>query len=94
MGDRKKILFTCGACAVTSAVIKRSAEDWPRSKAGRISDVSCNAREVANYLQGVAPVITTPATRGVEGVPVLQGIPFKSGIGEEQLAEELIKLFS
>jgi PTS system galactitol-specific IIB component len=94
MGIAKKVLITCGAGAVTSAIVEEKLKILANQRGWRMTIVSCNAREVTSYLNGVDFVITTTPLRGVEGIPVLQGLPFLSGIGEEALKEEIAKQFS
>jgi len=50
----------------------------------------CKAAEIKNFLDGADLIVTTSQVRFDPGIPVMNGLPFLTGMGKDKLIEEII----
>jgi len=87
-----RVLIACGTAIATATHVANSVKDTAREAGFDIETAQCKAAEIRGKIQTFSPhiiVATTPVPSDL-GVPTFSGVPFLSGIGLDQLKEELI----
>ena len=89
---KKRIVVICGTGIATSTVVAKKTEDLCRANSIPVEIIQGRAVE-ANQLSENADMVitTTPSLRLRRDVPIINGIPFLNGIGEETLREDILK---
>lgn len=88
---RKRILVACGTAIATSTHV---ADRLGRELAARHIDAAitqCRVSEIAAYADDVDVVVSTALAGPSYGVPVVSGVPFLTGIGEEEAIREVLR---
>jgi len=87
----KRVLVACGTGIATSTVVAKAIEEALKERGLNVMIRQCKISEVKS-LAGDADLIitTTPAPKDL-GVPVIQTIAFLTGIGKEEVIEEIVK---
>jgi PTS system galactitol-specific IIB component len=92
MPGKIRVLVACGTSIATATVAANKVREWAE-EAGLKTDVAqCKAMEVRGKIQTYGPhiiVAMTPVPKDL-GVPVFNGIPFLSGIGLDNLKQEIL----
>ncbi len=86
-----RILVVCGTGIATSTVVARKLEEKLDEKGISIETRQCKASEVENRLEGVNLIVTTTPVPDNLGIPVIRTLAFLTGIGEDQVVEEVAK---
>ena len=92
MNGKKTIVIICGTGIATSTVVATKVEEIckrHRIPAQVIQGKAVEAQSLAERADLV--VTTTPKLKLTVTVPILNGIPFLNGIGEEALEEAIVK---
>ena len=92
MNGKKTIVIICGTGIATSTVVATKVEEIckrHRILAQVIQGKAVEAQSLAERADLV--VTTTPKLKLTVTVPILNGIPFLNGIGEEALEEAIVK---
>lgn len=84
-----RILVVCGTGIATSTVVARKLEEKLAEKGFNIETRQCKASEVENRLEGVDLIVTTTPVPNDLGIPVIRTLAFLTGIGEDQVIEEV-----
>lgn len=88
----KKILLCCGSGIATSTAaasrLKDRLED--RGFAGQFTTTQCKVNEVASKAADYDLIISTAVISQDFGTPVVQGIPFLTGIGLDKTIDEIV----
>ncbi len=86
----KKIVIACGTGIATSTVVAEKVEEACR-KEGIKADISqCKVTELNSYSSGADLIISTTFVSGNYDVPVISGLPFITGVGEEETIKKII----
>lgn len=91
MKRRRRVLVACGTGIATSTHV---ADRLAREFAARNLDVSitqCRVTEIAAYADDVDVVVSTALLGPQFSAPVVSGVPFLTGIGEEDALEEVLR---
>ncbi len=91
MEKTKVVLVSCGTAVATSTVVARAIEEACKKAGIRVMTRQCKASEVRGLVQQGADLIvtTTPIPKDI-GIPVIQGLPFLTGIGKDQVLKQII----
>jgi galactitol PTS system EIIB component len=91
MEKTKMVLVACGTAIATSTVVAKAIEEACKVAGIRVHTRQCKASEVMVLAQQGADLIvtTTPIPKNI-GVPVIQGLPFLTGIGKDQVLKQII----
>jgi PTS system galactitol-specific IIB component len=90
MGEPKRILVSCGTAIATSTVVAMAIEEALRDRGIKVTIRQCKASEVPSLVQGMDLVVTTTPVPGNLGVPVIQTLAFLTGIGKEEVLEQIV----
>lgn len=88
----KKILLCCGSGIATSTAaasrLKDKLED--RGFKGQFTTTQCKVNEVASKAADFDLIISTAVVSQSFGKPLVQGIPFLTGIGLDKTIDDII----
>ncbi|MEL7642857.1 MAG: PTS sugar transporter subunit IIB [bacterium] len=90
MGAPKRILVSCGTAIATSTVVAMAIEEALKDRGINVTIRQCKASEVPSLVQGMDLVVTTTPVPGNLGVPVIQTLAFLTGIGKEEVLEQIV----
>lgn len=85
----KRILVSCGTAIATSTVVAMAIEEAMKDRGINVTIRQCKASEVPSLVQGMDLVVTTTPVPGNLGVPVIQTLAFLTGIGKEEVLDQI-----
>jgi len=88
----KTIIVSCGTAIATSTVAAKAIEEACKAAGLNVRTTQCKAAEIKNYLDGADLIVTTSQIRFDPGIPVINGLPFLTGIGRDKVIEEIIEI--
>ncbi len=87
----KTVIVACGTAIATSTVVAKAIEDVCKENGIKVNVKQCKVTEIRNLLdQGADLVVTTSQLRFDPGIPVIKGLPFLTGIGIDQVLEQIV----
>ena len=87
----KTVIVSCGTAIATSTVAAKAIEEACKEAGIHVVTKQCKAAEIQGYIdQGADLIVTTTQMRYDPGIPVVNGLPFLTGMGKEQVIEEII----
>jgi PTS system galactitol-specific IIB component len=87
----KRILVACGTAIATSTVVAKGIEEALKERGIAVTTRQCKATEVRSLVGNADLVVTTTPVPDDLGVPVIQTLAFLTGMGKEEVIEEIIK---
>ena len=93
---KKRVLTVCGTGGFGSAAIAMKIRETAKSIGVEVDVVSVKVIEVQSQLDRChydLIVAATPVKDG-GGVPIVNGIPLMTGIGVEEIMEQIVKVLS
>ncbi len=91
MTGPKRILVACGTAIATSTVVAKAIEEEMKERGIDVTIRQCKAAEVRSLVSGADLVVTTTPVPSDLGVPVIQTLAFLTGIGKEDVIEQIVK---
>ncbi|MDX1412760.1 MAG: PTS sugar transporter subunit IIB [Candidatus Promineifilaceae bacterium] len=88
----KTVLVSCGTAIATSTVVAKSIEDACKEAGIKVVTKQCKVTEIPLFLEGTDLIVTTSQLRSDPGIPVIQGLPFLTGIGKDKVLEEILDI--
>ncbi len=92
MSKPKVILVACGTAIATSTVVAKGIEEAMRDRGLNVTTRQCKAAEIRSRLSGVDLVVSTTPVPDDLGVPVIQTLAFLTGIGKEDVLNQIEQL--
>jgi PTS system galactitol-specific IIB component len=87
----KTVIVSCGTAIATSTVAAKAIEEACKAAGIDVITKQCKAAEIKNYLeQGADLIVTTSQLRFDPGIPVIKGLAFLTGIGKDQVIQEVL----
>ncbi len=93
-GLKKTILVACGTAIATSTVMAVGIEEALKERGIDVQTRQCKAAEIRGHLAGVDLIVTTTSLTGDFGVPVIRSLAFLTGIGKDQLLNDIIAILN
>ena len=90
--ERKRVLIVCGTAIATSTHVAHRVRELCRQHGIDAEIIQARVQEVPAYAHTVDLIIATTQVSYPVQVPVASGIPFLTGIGEEQLVSRIIRV--
>jgi len=87
----KRILVACGTAIATSTVVAIAIEEEMKKRGINVTTRQCKATEVKSLAGDADLIVTTTQVPSDLGVPVIQTLAFLTGIGKEEVIEEIVK---
>lgn len=92
MNQPKRILVTCGTAIATSTVVAKAIEEGLAARGIPVVTRQCKAAEVPALAKEFDLVVTTTPVPGDLGVPVIQTLAFLTGIGKDQVLDQIAEI--
>lgn len=96
MGRQVKLMVACGSGIATSTHVAAMVEEYMKERNIAISIMTCSVHDLPNRLTGCDIILSTAQVSFETGLPVFNGVPLLTGVGEEELlaklAEEVIRI--
>ncbi len=91
-----RILIACGTAIATATFVAAKLKEAFNKLGIPYTIVQCKAAEVPGKITVFQPhviVATTPVSEAAaKGIPVVNGVPFLTGIGEEETLNKILEL--
>ncbi len=88
----KTVIVSCGTAIATSTVAAKGIEEACKEAGVAVVTKQCKTAEIQAYIdQGADLIVTTTQMRFDPGIPVINGLPFLTGIGKEQMINEIVE---
>ncbi len=91
MAKTKVVLVACGTAIATSTVVAKAIEEACKEAGINVRTRQAKAAEVPTLAKDADLIVTTTPLSKDLGVPVIQGLPFLTGIGRDQVLKEIIE---
>lgn len=92
MIGKKTVVIICGTGIATSTVVSTKVEQLCKRNKIPVQVIQGKAVEAQSLSESADLVVTTtPKLKITTTAPILNGIPFLNGIGEEALEEAILK---
>ena len=89
MSQPKVVLVACGTAIATSTVVAKGIEEAMRERGLKVTTRQCKATEIRSRLSGVDLVVSTTPVPDDLGIPVIQTLAFLTGIGKEDVLNQI-----
>ncbi|MBM3126454.1 MAG: PTS galactitol transporter subunit IIB [Chloroflexi bacterium] len=94
MGIKKKILVACGTAIATSTVVAIAIEEGLRARGVEVTTRQCKASEVPGLAADYDLIVTTTPVPANLGKPVIQTLAFLTGMGKEEVLNQIQQALS
>ncbi|HEC24307.1 MAG TPA: PTS galactitol transporter subunit IIB [Chloroflexi bacterium] len=91
MSKEKVVLVACGTAIATSTVVAKAIEEACKEAGIPVRTRQCKAAEVPTLAKEADLIVTTTPVAQDLGVPVIQGLAFLTGIGKDQVLQQIIE---
>ena len=94
MDRKRRVLVACGTAIATSTHVANRLE---REFAARGLDVvitQCRVSEVPSHVGDVDVVVSTAPMAPVDSLPIVSGIPFLTGIGDDDALNQILDVIT
>lgn len=91
MDTPKRILVACGTAIATSTVVAKGIEEALKERGIQVITRQCKASEVKSLADDADLIVTTTPVPSDLNVPVIQTLAFLTGIGKEDVIEQIIE---
>ncbi|TYP56767.1 PTS sugar transporter subunit IIB [Thermosediminibacter litoriperuensis] len=86
----KRIIVACGTGIATSTVVADKISEACKKEGINASIIQCKITELRSYADGADLIVTTTILKDKYNIPVINGLSFITGIGEEKAIQEII----
>ncbi len=86
-----RILVACGTGAASSTFVATRLTEALAERGIDVITSQCNIANVASNLTGIDLLLTTSKIQETLEVPSFLGIPFLTGIGTDQLVDQIVE---
>ena len=94
MARAKLVLVACGTAIATSTVVARAIEEAMAARGIKVKTRQCKAAEVPSLAPSADLIVTTTPVPSDLGVPVIQTLAFLTGIGKEQVVQQIFDILT
>jgi PTS system galactitol-specific IIB component len=88
--NSKKIIVACGTGIATSTVVADKISEACKKEGINANIIQCKITELRSYADGADLIVTTTILKDKYGVPVINGLSFITGIGENETINQII----
>lgn len=89
MGRTVKLMVACGSGIATSTHAASMVQEYMEKRHIPVSIMTCSVQDLANRLSGCDVILSTAQVSFESGLPVFNGVPLLTGVGDDALLEEL-----
>lgn len=88
---KKTVVVSCGTAIATSTVAAKAIEEACKQEGIDVVTKQCKSAEIKKYIeQGADLIVTTSQVRFDPGIPVVKGLAFLTGVGKDEVIQEII----
>lgn len=91
MVKTKRVLIVCGTAIATSTVVAMKVDELLKKHGINAEIRRCMTSEAKTASKDVDLIVATTQVPAVE-VPVVSGIPFITGVGDNKIEQEIVEL--
>lgn len=88
-GRMKTIIVSCGTAIATSTHVALKVKEMLRERGIDVHTIQCRVPEVPAYADEADLVLTTAQVPYDLSIPVVDGLPFLTGIGIEEVIDRI-----
>lgn len=92
LNEKKRVVVACGTGIATSTVVADKIHEKCKEEGIQIDIVQCKVTEIGNYISDADLIVSTTIVSQKTDVPVVNGLPFITGIGVESALEKIIDI--
>lgn len=85
------VIVACGTAIATSTHVSIKLKEEMEKRGKKINTIQTRVQEIPNYMDGADAIIATAQVPFETDVPVFNGIPFLTGIGLEEVLNNIDK---
>lgn len=89
---RKRILVACGTAIATSTHVATRVKELCQRNGIDVEVIQARVQEIPAYADSVDLIVATTQVAWPGAVPVVSGIPFLTGIGEEGVENQILQI--
>ncbi|POP33416.1 hypothetical protein C3B58_07560 [Lactonifactor longoviformis] len=89
MGRTVKLMVACGSGIATSTHAASMVQEYMEERHIPVSIMTCSVQDLANRLSGCDVILSTAQVSFESGLPVFNGVPLLTGVGDDELLKEL-----
>lgn len=91
MAEKKRILVACGTGMATSTAAAESLREGLEDQGITVEISQCKISELNSQVDSFQPhvIVTTAKISDDYGIPVFSGQPFLTGVGEEEVIDDI-----
>lgn len=93
--NKKKIIVACGTAIATATIVVEKLKAVLNKHRINAEILKCRVPEVQYYTKmmgNIDLILTTSEVPGIKNIPVLNAVPFISGIKDKELEEQIVKI--
>ncbi|KXG74653.1 Galactitol-specific phosphotransferase enzyme IIB component [Fervidicola ferrireducens] len=90
--NAKKVIVACGTGIATSTVVADKISEACKKEGISVNIIQCKVTELRSYADGADLIVSTTILKDKFDVPVINGLPFITGIGEERAIQDIINV--
>lgn len=92
MTRKRRVLVACGTAIATSTHVANRLQRAFEEYGLDVDITQCRVSEIGVYEDYVDVIVSTAPFSGALKVPVISGIPFLTGIGDEEALEQILDI--
>lgn len=94
MDRKRRVLVACGTAIATSTHVANRLEREFAARGLEVVISQCRVSEVASHAGDVDVVVTTAPMAPVDSLPIVSGIPFLTGIGDDEALNQILEIIT
>ncbi|MDN5332541.1 MAG: galactitol system component [Tepidanaerobacteraceae bacterium] len=88
----KKVIVACGTGIATSTVVADKIAEACKKEGINVNIIQCKVTELRSYADGADLIVSTTILKDNFNVPTINGLPFITGIGEDNVIKDIINI--
>lgn len=91
MAEKKRVLVACGTGMATSTAAAESLRESLEERGMKVEISQCKVSEIKSQVDSFEPhaIVSTAKISDDFGVPVFSGQPFLTGVGEDEVVDDI-----
>lgn len=89
MAKKVKLAVACGSGIATSTHAAKQVQEYLEARNISVDIMTCSVQDLPNRLTGCDIILATAQVAFDTDLPVFNGVPLLTGVGDKELLEEL-----
>lgn len=90
----KRIIVACGSGIATSTIVNSKISELLDSRGIKYELIQCSINQIDSYLSNSDLIVSSMQIMKDYPIPKISGMPYLTGIGEEELNNQIIEILS